>query len=417
MEAGQPVIDSKKSSNYIGTADFETRYDATKKLAEMVGLRMPKEFVKPGEALLEIGEENKQKMDAEVEALPNFRDGSGMLRERIRAEDAKDFKGTPIQRISMVATEGRPVLTWGDGDMENMTRTGYTRTGFGHLTDAIKPKGLIGLSSNLLAIRDPDLRSKVFNHHAERAFERNQLPVTLRTIVEPASGLRVLRAVVSGQHSAASGDDLAILNAMDAQLADSLDKAKLRVTRNLERSYMELLWPAMKRQTKVGDIVLIGVRVRNSETKQGALKVEPFVLDTLCYNFTTAESTGGDEEVVIRHVGDLGPKLAQVFMRCLKKVDPFIKAFGDAYAAPLPMTRGEILQRVASVFELPDPTIKAAAAAWDSQAQLHSSPGESLADLVNALTKASQDENMDEAMVTGRAAGTLVERGFAALEA
>jgi hypothetical protein len=401
------------ASQYIGEADFQQRFDAQEHLARMVGMRLPETRVPAGEALWDIGEEAKQKLDSTIEALPSFIDGARMLRERerIKAEDARDYRSTPVQRINMSVADGRPVLS------ANTTGPlGYTKVGLSHVIDVIKPAGLQSLGANLLAISDPMLRASVFNHHATKAADRNAKPTTLRTIVEPKSGLRVLRAVVSDIHSASTGDDAAIVAAMESQLGGSLASAKMRVTRDLEKTHLEALWPAMKRQTKVGDVVLIGVRVRNSETKQGGLRIEPFVLDTLCYNFTTAESKGGEEEIVIRHVGDVGPKLASAFMRALKKVDPFIKAFGDSYKTELPATRGEMLQRVARVFELPASTVEIASKAWDEQAALHSTNGDTLADLVNAMTKASQAESMDAAMVTGRAAGTLIERGLAAIE-
>lgn len=421
-------------SSYIGEADFQTRFDAQERLAQMVGFRLPKTRVPAGEALWDVGEQAKQALDAEVAALPSFAQGTALMRERIRQEDPKDYAKLPLQRVRMQSiaagrdlgtptnSSQRPMLVVEDGTNASID-LGYTDVGLGHLVDAIKPKGLAALKSNLLAISDPAIRAAVFNHHAERTHDANKAPQTLRTIVEPASGLRVLRAVTSGLHSGSTGDDLAILNAMDSQLGDSLKNAKVRITRDLERTYLEALWPAMKRQTKVGDVVLIGVRVRNSETKQGGLKIEPFVLDTLCYNFTTAESTGGDEEVrlvagfdSIRHVGDLGKKLAEVFTRCLKKVDPFIKAFGDAYKAPATLTRGELLERVQRVYELPEAVVRVAGEVWDEQATLHGTAGDTLADLVNAMTKASQGQNMDDASVTGRAAGDLIVKGFTALD-
>jgi hypothetical protein len=401
-------------SSYVGTTDTKTRLDAQRRLAELTGLRLPGAFVPEGEALWDIGQQAKAKLEHAIDELPYFKDGIAALKDRIRAEDAKDYSGVPIQRLWMQTNTARP--TFGVTDDTKLTGLGYTRVGFGQIIDAIKPNSARSLANNLLLIDRPKVRADVFNHFAERAYERNKDPVTLRTICEPKSGLRTLRAVVSAQHSLESGDDLAVIGAMETQLADSLAKAKLRVTRDLEKTYLETLWPAMKREIRTGDIVYIGVRVRNSETKQGALKIKPYVLQDRCYNFTTAESTGGDEEVVIRHVGDLGRKLVDTLMRCLKRVDPFIKAFGDAYQAPLPATRGEILQRLQRAYELPDGFIKATEESWNEQAVVHQSSGETLADLVNAMTKASQEQSMDDSVVTGRIAGTLITRGFAALE-
>jgi hypothetical protein len=416
MDMGNGRSDTTTSSGYAGDLDYSDREKLAEALAAQVGIRQPKTIVTPGEALIQIGEENKRKLEVEIGKLPPFTLAAQLFREKVKSEDAKDFEGIPIPQISMIVKGGRPLLTTNaEGKGAGL---GYTDTGFSQLLDYVKPASVRGgVKGTLLAITDPALRASVFNHFSTRSIDRTKgNKVTIRTYVPNAeAGLRAARAIITGTHSATTGDDLAVVGAMESAMGDALSRAKMRLTRDERRTHFEVLWPAMERQVVVGDIVLIGVRITNSETKQGALRVEPFILRTLCYNFTTAYSKGGEEEVIIRHVGDLSTKLPKVFTDCLQKVEPFVRAFGDAYKVALPgnKTRAEMLEQVAKAFELPSNLIVRANEMWDADGE--KSAGETLAGLVNAMTRASQEQTMDAAIETERVAGKLVAGGWDAI--
>lgn len=405
------ITSPSPASPFLADLDVDLRLKAADLIARQVGIRLPPTRVPEGSSLWEVGEQAKRRLEQDFDALPSFTEAAAALRTRIAQEDPRDVPEVPIQHIRM--SPERAGLYGKDKSAAHAL--GYTQAGLSHVSQFIKPPSVQqGFVQNLLAIQDPALRSQVFNYHAERAHGAGVKPVTLRTIREPRSGVRVIRAVTSDKHSLETGDDSVIVRALtDGSVAGSLAVAKARITRELDHSYMELIWPAMKRQLKVGDIINVGLIVRNSETKAGALVVNPYVLRVACFNFTTVRSSGGEDEVNVRHVGDLRTKLAEAFSNALRKVDPFVKRFADAYRTPLPgsKTRGEMLQAVKAAFPfLPEATINDTSKMWDADGSL--SAGDTLAGLVNAMTRASQTQTMELALDTERVAGDLIARGF-----
>jgi len=399
------VIEDESSPTpaYVGEASFEERNAALKALAIEAGIRLPDTRVPEGESLLPIGEENKRKLASDVAKLPGVSDGLTALRSVITAQDARDSK-VQIQRVRM---DSERAGLFGPGQNAS-DALAYTDSGFGHVVSYLDgPRGTAGVLASLR----PAARAAAFNDLAERA--RRNDAVVIRTIVEPRSGRRVVRAVTSERHSLTTGDDTVIADAIAASVPAG---AKLRVTKTPDRSDFELVWPAMDRELRVGDVALIALSISNSETKAGSLKVAPKLLRVLCYNFTTAYSEGADEEISLKHVGDLRTKLPAAFARALKVVDPFVRAFGDAYKAAFPTfapTRGELLDRVAKKFELAESTLDLSGQLWDADGS--KTAGDTLAGLVNALTRASQEQTMESAAVTERAAGRLIVEGWGAL--
>lgn len=394
-------------SSYVGTSSFAHRNTVLATLSNAAGMRLPTTIIPEGESLLPIGEENKRRLAGTIEKLPNVADGLLALRERVRLEAPVDAT-VPLNRVRMEANRGGLF----GGELPQHAALGYTSTGFGHVLDYIRPSSVRqGFNATMQAL-PVDIRAQAFNHFAERS-TKEMGEVVLRTHLTNVdrSPRRVVRAVTSTKFTAV--DDVDVLAVLNASLPNG---AKLRVTREDARTDLEIIWPAMDRQLKVGDIALIALQVTNSETKQSAIKVQPKLLRVLCYNFTTAYTDGADEEVSIRHVGEAKAKLAAAFRRALTIVEPFVRAFGDAYKVELPTfapTRGEVLKRVGSTFELPATTLEAAARLWDADGA--KSAGNTLAGLAHALTRASQEETMDAAAVTENAAGRLVSKGWASL--
>jgi len=397
---------------YVGTLDFETRSTVLKALCNAAGIRLPDTRVPEGESLLPSGEENQRKLGADVKALPDLADTLTALRARVSAEKPKDVT-VPIQRVRM---DYHRAGLLGDGQ-EASKSIGYTKAGFGHVLSFVKPQSVrSGFGDTLLAL-PPKIRADAFNYFAETSHRPDVDQVVLRTHlagVNYANPRRIIRAVTSDKYSAV--DDLDVADAIQASIPKG---AKLRLTRADDRTDFEVIWPALERQLKVGDIALISLRVVNSETKASAIKVMPQLLRVLCYNFTTAWSDGADEEISIRHIGEAKVKLAKAFERALSVVEPFVKAFGDAYAKDFPAfapTRGELLARLAKKFMgiLPSETVDLTGQLWDADGE--KSAGNTLAGLVNAVTRASQMLNMEKSQSVEKVAGKLIANGWAALE-
>jgi hypothetical protein len=401
------VTAEETAPTYIGEADFATRNAELKSLAEATGLRLPKTRLPEGHALWEIGDEHKRQLAQNVSDMPDLATALVGLNARITAERPQDFTSVPVQQIRMDPRTGG---LYRQG--KNGTPFGYTENGFQHVAQFMKPAHLRSFAENMLALPN-ELRAQVFNFHAQKALRDES--VTLRTILEPSSGKRVVRAVTSKRHSLTTGDDSAIMAhlAPGGNLPTHLKGAKARITRELDRSEFELIWPAMDRQLVVGDIALMGVRITNSETKAGSLRVEAFLLRVLCANFTTAETDDiNADEISLRHIGDLGRRLSEAFARAQTRVLPFVQRFSDAYKLALPKSRGEVLSQVGKAFTLPAPALELAGKLWDADGER--TAGDTLAGLANALTRASQEQPTAIASDIERAAGKLIAQGFKA---
>lgn len=409
IEIANPNL--RAAAPYVGDLPVEDRMRVLKALANEAGLRLPDTILAEGTALLPVGEEARRALKGEIDALPSFIDASRALRAVVRAEDPRD-KPTPVQRVRMHSSSGR---LYGNG-YDAAKALGYTDAGFRHVIGFVKPTSVRAGAADVLLSLPNGVRADAFNHWASVARSAED-EIVLRTIKNPASGARLIRAVTSERHSLATGDDTAVLGVLEA-MPDVLRHAKMRVTRSWDRTDMEILWPALDRELRVGDIAKVAVRIVNSETKAGSLRVDAAVLRVLCYNFTTAWSADEDaEDIALRHVGDLQGKLPQAIKRALARVEPFVRAFGDAYRTALPQfapSRGEVLERVGKRFpELAESTLTAASELWDADGER--SAGDTLAGLVNALTRASQRLSMAGAASVERAAGRLVARRWDAL--
>ncbi len=393
------------SDTYLGEADFETRNAILKAMANRAGMRLPETIIPEGTSLLPVGEENKRRLAAEVSALPDVAAGMQVIRDVLTKEAHQNVKA-PISLVRMNPVNGG---LYAEGK-DKTKALAYTTEGFSQVASFIKPASITrGFNENMLALPS-DLRAEVFNHWATNRPKAQD--VVIRTFKKGER--QVVRAVTSELHSQETGDDLALLPA----LLNIPKGAKLRYTRDNGGSHseMELLWPAMERQLVVGDVAMMAVRIVNSETKAGSLKVQPVCLRIQCWNFTTAWSDGLDEELTFRHVGDLTRKLPRAIDRAIRAIEPFVKAFGDAYrvpfAAALP-TRSEILTRARKVLELSENTADLAAKLWDADGA--ASAGNTLGGFVNALTRASQELEIEAAGHVEKMAGRVVVQGWDAL--
>lgn len=399
---------------YMGEIPFEQRDAAKALIADIVGIRVPKTWVPRGESLLPVGEEKLSGIRADFAKLPALATGLDGYRSRLTAESAIDMP-VRIREVRMDAARGG---LFGEGQDPGRSMA-YSRAGFSHVSSFIKPTSVRnGFSENLLAM-PVKMRSDWFNECARNARSEDD-QVTVRTVMGLGEGgmRRMVRAVTSQRHSLETGDDGAIVHAL--RTLQGIKGAKVRITRHGlgEASWFEVLWPAVDRQIRVGDSLAFGIRFRNSETKAGALVVEPFLFDAICYNLTTAYSTLLDEGAfTLRHVGDLSKRLPSVVLQAQRTIEPFIKAFGDAYKTPFPtvlQTRGDVLQRVGKVLELPESTLTLAQQLWDADGA--AGAGDTLAGLANAMTRAAQEQTMETADATMRAAGKVVAEGWGALE-
>ena len=408
------VVDSPRATppSYAGNKSFDERMTLLRQLNDQAGFDMPRTIVPEGTALIPEGEAKLRKLKAKMAALPL---ASMALPAFVAAENALSpfDRATRLSELRM--SPGGKLYRLSHGG-----EIGYTHTG---LSQALSFVGqTLGQPRNFcngLEFLSPAPRAAGFNDVMERyaaklSGEDAAQEHVLRTIVHPSNGERFLRAVTSKKHVLDKGDGRAIAKALLAVLPSG---AKLNLKRTWDRIDFELFFPMMSREVRVGDVVLGRASVSISETKDISASVVAGLLRVLCLNFTTAWY-GAESRFSTKHMGDgFTQRITQAFGEKLSVITPFVQAFGDGYANPLPAslpTRAEAVARVAKVYALPPETATATLASWDLDGD--QSAGNTLAGLTNALTRASQDETMENAERTEMVAGVLVARGWSALD-
>ena len=395
-------------------ASASERMQVLKQLSHLTGIRLPETIVPEGESLLPIGKKYQRRLESEIYALPTIQEALASLRA-VETEQMPKATQVGIQRVRL---DKNAAGIYGL-DAKGATPMGYSHTGFHQVCDFIKPASVrAGFSSTLLAL-PPALRTEAFNYFAgSQTEDRQSVLYSVRVPQLTRNGdmglRRTLQAVVSTKYTFVSDVDV-----VGHCLATLPDGARVRYTGGTgDISMIELLWPAMKREIRVGDIALAGVQVTNSQTKASSIRVVPKILRVLCYNFTTAWGSGVEVEIGgIRHIGEARAKFADALQRAIATVEPFVKAFGDAYAKPLPAfapTRGEAVQRLLKKFELSKDAGKGIVAVWDADGE--KSAGDTLAGLANAVTRYSQTLAIEDSEAYEAAAGKVVGIGWEALE-
>jgi Domain of unknown function (DUF932) len=391
-------------------ASFADRMSVLKQLATATGIRLPATIIPEGESLIPYGEERKRQLQEDIYSLPTLEQAFETLRD-IRTEQAPMDVKVPLQRVRMnrdnaglygVGSEDKPTLA-------------YSGTAFSQVAGFVKPASVSsGFAPTLLAL-PPAIRADAFNEFASRSVESRD--VVLRTTKAPIRTERglVLRrsigAVVSERYSAVEDHELV------RDLGYSLPAgARCRYTQTESRSDLEILWPAMSRELKVGDIALVAIQITNSQTKQASIRLTPKVLRVLCLNFTTAWGEGNDVDVSVRHVGEARAKFARAIRDCIAVVEPFVHAFGDAYRNPFPsnLVRGEVIRKFIAANKLPEALGERMADCWDADGAMGA--GNTLAGLANAATRASQQYALTQAESVESAAGRMIRQGWGAID-
>lgn len=392
----------------FANADFNQRMSVLKQLANMTGVRLPSTIIPEGESLIPYGEERQRALRDDVYSLPTL-DAAYDALYQVRMEQQPVDVKVPLQRVRMDCNNGG---LYSAGSESKAPPLGYTGTAFSQVAAVVKPASITsGFHQTLLAL-PPAIRADAFNSFAERSTEARD--VILRTTKAPVRHgadvilRRSINAVVSERYSAVDDHDLI------RDLGSSLPAgARVRYTQSESRSDLEIIWPAMSRQLKVGDIALVCLHVGNSQTKQLSIKLAPKVLRLLCSNFTTAYSEGGEQEINVRHVGEARVKFAAAIRNALAIVEPFVLAFADAYQTPFPAfapTRGEAINKFIVSNDLAPKLGEATAELWDADGTMGA--GDTLAGLANAITRASQVYSFANAEPIEAAAGRLVREGW-----
>jgi hypothetical protein len=264
-----------------------------------------------------------------------------------------------------------------------------------------KPSNLLGVMLDL----PMEVRAKVFGHYMATTDQRE---VVLRTAMpNDGSQRRVIRAVVSEVHSQEKGDDLSVIQSLRS-IVETVPTAKLRVIRQWDQTTAELILPNVGVQPKVGVTLYGRLALLNSETKGGSYVTEAGSFNLVCLNGMVRP--GNTSEYRVRHMGDISYRVRQSIRGAIDSVNEHLNTFSTAYRIPLERPRADILEAFGKKNELPANTLFAMASLWDVDGER--SAGNTLAGLVNTVTRYAQSLPVEQALTMERLAGATLHNGF-----
>lgn len=354
------------------------------------GFALPPPLFAPGTRVTELGDRNFRIERERVEALPPFPGAAASLVERLRAERRHDGKVEP-SRLSMRED--------GTVDLDGSCPMRLEERAFQALCQHLG----IGAGARYLAeMCTPYERAWNVNAQLPRAPKR---PIVLRTRWDEQG--RSVFAVVTPSYAPFDADQVvsAALPALaDARVELAYDDARLTAT--------ALFMPEHVVDLAAGDVFRAGVRLECDDTGRGRIRVTAVVLRNLCLNLIVV-AEGEVETMSQVHRGDR-ERIRAVLPRAVEaargKVGFFLEAWG--HARTLKVDPVETFNAWVATKKVIVPgerdgevVVNHLVDAWKQE------PGNTLADAVNALTRAAHTVptwNLSVREELERAAGRIV---------
>lgn len=332
---------------------------------------------------------------------PSANDGLKEWEDKVKAMDLADHK-IPLQAITMHPQTGG-LFKAGNKSSGLVS----TKTALGHLVSYVnKDAKPDNLTNNLLSV-PPAIRAQMLAYYIGKTQNRD---VVLRTGLSTPDH-RVIRAVVSEIHSQEKGDDLSIIQSLRDLVASAGPTAKLRVIRQWDYTSAELVIPTVAKKVGKGRTLYSRIQIVNSETKGGSYETLAGSMDLVCLNGMVAP--GNSSTFKVRHMGDIGYRVRQSIKGAIDGAMDHLNTFAEAYETPLDKPRADILAAFGSAYELPESTVHAVQTLWDVDGE--QSAGDTLAGLVNSITRYAQSQPVEQALETEKLAGEILHRGLSAL--
>jgi hypothetical protein len=347
------------------------RIEEDDKFLTREGFALPRPIFAPGTRVTELGDRNFRVERERVEALPLFPVAAASLLERIRREERVDLPAKPGEDLYFQSQGG---VTY-KGEWHFLMEERAFQALCQHLG--------IGAGAKYLAeLCGPKLRSSnMFNQMDDRGWK----PLVLRTRRTADGNHHSVYAVVTPSYAAFDAHD--VMNAAMPALAD----ARVELLYDDARLTATALWmPEHVVDLSAGDVFRVGVRLECDDTGRGRIRVTAVVLRNLCLNLIIV-AEGEVETMSQVHRGDrerIRAALPKAVDAARAKVSRFLDAWGFARSLKVDVIetfRGWIDAGVVDVEGERDDeaVLNSLVAAWQEE------PGDTLADAVNALTRAA----------------------------
>lgn len=352
------------------------RVKKQEELARAAGFELPPPLFMPGTRVLPLGDDNFRTERRRVKEMPHFEHAAARVIETIASESREDLE-VPLTALTM-REDGK--LTW-EG----------TSLGLGR--DAFRQLGVLGgFGSGIRYLTDhchPELRAHNVNDQLTRAEDRS---IVLRTR-QGRSGHRQVYAVVTKTYATVDADR--VLQAV----APHLDGAHAEIAYDGSSVRATALWmPDEVVDLAAGDVFKAGVRVETDDTGQGRLRVSGVLWRNLCLNLIIVGE--GHVETLSRvHRGDpsrILDDLGKGIEGARAAVGDFLEAWGHARQTRTDVPK--LLEDWVRTRKLQVPGVRSAAerdAVVESLLQSWTKePGDTVADAVNAVTRAAHENPM-----------------------
>lgn len=324
-----------------------------------------------GTRVLPLGDENFRVERKRVEALPRFRDAADLVSAQIRTEDREDVSARS-SRIAM-DEEGRLVV---DGVAMAMEPGSFLQ-----LANLVG----FGVGGRYLANHCPaPLRAENVNRQLGLLRERDLVLRTRRA----ASGSRQVFAAVTPTYSAVDTDE--VLGTITEWLTDA--RAEVRYDGSGIRA-TGLWMPDTVIDLAAGDVFKAGVQLRTDDVGRGRIRLSGVAWRNLCLNLIVID-VGEVETVALVHRGDRERIVSQVrdgVEQARATVANFLGAWG--FARTVKVDAAERIRKLVEEQKLSprgakerDAVVDALLGAWQVE------PGDSVADVANALTRAAHEQ-------------------------
>lgn len=391
----EPIRETSEWGRLI--VDPAKALEIAEKVAKMrkLGFSIPATMYSPGTRMVQTGVNEYRRRHAEWADRPLFSDVAAEVRDRIKAEDRRDML-VNLSDLRM-SNDGQFYRKSQPGKMSLPLELSALERLLSYATE-VMPQ-----SKRLFPLLDPRVRAKVWNSQVAKLTEDTWVKLGIRR--DENREWSIYR-VVSPKYSAHAGADV-ILDA----LISATQNQQLRGTVSYDPTTTIVAFDAavtadpIKLDPVVGDLFRTGLRGITADGAQyGSISINPFVGRIACINCTMIDSYAPGLRMI--HRGDL-PGLIPGIRGVAAETAKAVRLFADDWKLlrSTPATDRHALAALGllqkereKAISVPDvltvltgqrgrnlPSAEALSAAYDAE------PGESLADLMNSITRAAHE--------------------------
>jgi hypothetical protein len=378
----------KQTATDAGAQAAQARNEQHMAALDAMGFALPKPFFPVGTPLASSGKAKFRALAIDHEAKPPIEEAAMEAAKAIESERRTDF--VVALRDIRITPEGH--ITRGKGAVPLEPGAWDALVG---MASSVLPS-----AKGLLRILDPDLRAEVWNRQAAK------LPDTVAKVgVRNVGGAWQAFRAVSGTYPTTAQADKVLRGVADALAGEGM-RGSIAYDPASTRVRWEAAWMAPQEiDPRVGDVLRVGVAGSTADAANGGFRVSMAATRILCVNLTIADAYlaafrrahRGNLDGVVNEIAatvKAVPEAFAVFARDWKvtraadvaKVTLFGKTYKDVPAALAGLVEaGEIDAGTAR-----DATVEALLNAYTVE------PGDTLADLLNAVTRAAHEAEWNE---------------------